>query len=98
MADRDFLVRLQRQLTDEGKLIEAGWIGFRLVVVAKDAGPTQLAEMKLAFFAGCQHLFAAIMSNMEDDAEPTETDMRRMSMIHEELEGFRKTFEASLKK
>lgn len=98
MADRDHLLRLQRQLADDGNLIEAGWVGFRLVAVPKDAGPVQLSEMKLAFFAGCNHLFSAIMSNLEEGAEPTEADLRRLSLIHEELDGWFHAFEASLKK
>lgn len=29
MADRAYLERLSRELTDKGKLIEAGWVGLR---------------------------------------------------------------------
>lgn len=88
MADRDFLRRLERQLVDNGKLIEAGWISLRLLTVPEDAGKVQLEEMRNAFFAGAQHLFGSIMSIMEEDREPTETDLRRMSLISDELDEY----------
>jgi hypothetical protein len=97
VADRDFLLRLQKQLADEGKLIEAGWVGFRLLVVAKDASATQLSEMKLAFFAGCEHLFTAMMGVLEEGEEPTDADLKRMDLIHTELAIFRKTLETRVK-
>lgn len=92
MADRDHLMRLQKQLADDGKLIEAGWIGLRLVAVPPDAGPTQLTEMKMAFFAGCAHLFTAMMGVMDEGQEPTDADMNRMALIHAELEAFEQQF------
>jgi hypothetical protein len=92
MADREFLQRLERDLTDQGKLIEAGWIGLRLAAISPDAGKVQLEECRTAFFAGAQHLFSSIMSIMEEDKEPTETDLRRMGLISDELTGFYKDF------
>jgi hypothetical protein len=50
------LVDLSKKLTDEGKVIEAGWIGLRLAAVGRRASPEQLAEMRMAFMAGGTHL------------------------------------------
>jgi hypothetical protein len=83
---------LSKQLVDAGKIIEAGWIGLRVLAVSKNASLTQINEMRNAFFAGAQHLFASIMAVMDSDREPTESDLRRMSLIHDELEDFRKSF------
>ncbi len=88
--DREYLTRLTRELTDSGKLIEAGWVGFRLAVVPEDASKTQLEETRKAFFAGAQHLFASIMNILDDDREPTPADLRRMELISNELEVFAK--------
>lgn len=88
MADRAYLERLSRDLTDKGKLIEAGWIGLRIACDLEDAPKVQLQEMRNAFFAGAQHLFSSIMTILEPDAEPTEKDMERMDLIDKELRAF----------
>ena len=79
---------LKRRLADEGKLIEAGWVGLRLAAIPLDAPAIQLEEMHNAFMAGAQHLFASIMNVLDPDAEPTEADMRRMDLIDRELRAF----------
>jgi len=81
---------LAKVATDKGKLIEIGWISALLYVVPKDASETQVNEMHKAFFLGAQHLFTSIMSILDPGAEPTEKDLRRMDLIHNELEVFRK--------
>lgn len=80
---------ITRKLTDEGKLIEIGWQGMRLLVITPSASPVQIDEMRKAFFMGAQHLFASIMGILEPGAEPTEKDLDRMTLIHNELEAFR---------
>ena len=88
MADRAFLERLSRELTDQGKLIEAGWVSLRLAAIPLDASAIQLQEMRMAFFAGSQHLFGSIMSILDPGEEPTEKDMERMDLIQRELQIF----------
>ncbi len=90
--DREYLRRLERELVDKGKLIEAGWMGLRLSAIPEDAGKTQLDEMRNAFFAGAQHLFGSIMNILDDDRDPTVSDLRRMELISIELEGFIRDF------
>jgi hypothetical protein len=82
------IVALSRQLTDDGKLIAAGWLSFRHLVVHPDAPLDQLHEMRIAFFAGAQHLFASINSILDEDAEPTDADLQRMQAISDELDAF----------
>lgn len=96
MSDPEYLKRLSVELTDKGKLIEAGWIGLRLALNLEDAPKEQLEEMKKAFFAGAQHLFSSIMTILDEDKEPTEADMRRMSQISDELETFGKQLKEEL--
>jgi len=86
---RKVLDEISRKLTDDGKLIEVGWQAMRLLAIPSDASPTQVDEMRKAFFMGAQHLFASIMGILEEGAEPTEKDMDRMMLIHNELEAFR---------
>ncbi len=84
---------LAEGLADAGEIIEGGFAGFRMMVIPKGAPAIQVHEMRLAFFAGAQHLFASIMAVMDSDREPTPRDLHRMTMVHEELEAFRKDFE-----
>ena len=81
---------ISKRQTDEGRLIEVGWAAMRLCVLPPDASPTQISEMRKAFFCGAQHLYASIMGILEPGAEPTDKDLDRMSLIHHELEAFRK--------
>jgi len=75
-------------LVDEGRLIEAGWVALRVQSIPDDASPVQLDEMRNAFFAGAQHLFASINSVLEPGEEPTEKDLHRMESIANELDRF----------
>jgi hypothetical protein len=77
-----------KQLIDEGRLIEAGWRGLRVMAIKPDAPEVQLVEMRAAFFAGAQHLFGSMMGAMGPEAEPTEKDMERLDMIGKELSQF----------
>jgi hypothetical protein len=79
---------LCRELTNKGKLIEAGWLSFKAIVVPANAPAVQINEMRKAFFIGAQHLFASIISIMESGTEPTEKDLNRMSQISQELDDF----------
>ena len=81
--------KLTKDLTDKGLLIEAGFVALRHMAIVKDATDEQVDEMRSAFFAGAQHLFASIMSILDPgDEEPTENDLRRMSLISDELDRF----------
>ena len=97
MGERGYidLEALFRDLTDKGKLIEAGWIGLRGAAIPADAPQLQLDEMRSAFFAGAQHLFSSIMTILDPGEEPTYRDLQRMSLISAELDEFIKRFSAS---
>jgi hypothetical protein len=82
------LEKLARGLTDRGLLIEAGFVGLRLAAMDKDASEIQVREMRMAFFAGAQHLFGSIMGILDPGEEPTEKDLKRMDLISNELTAF----------
>lgn len=88
---------LIKRLTDEGRIIEAGWIGLRYSVLPMDCSEVQLREMKKAFFSGAAHLLASIGSFMDDGTEPTENDLRRMEMVEVELMGFQDSLKREAK-
>jgi len=84
---------LVKHLSDEGRLIEAGWVSLRRVAIPPDVSDLQVNEMRMAFMAGAQHLFASIMSVLDPGEEPTDADLRRLDLIHRELENFREEME-----
>lgn len=85
---------LCRDLTDRGRLIEAGWVSLKLTTIPADAPQIQLDEMRNAFFAGAQHLFGSIMGILDPGAEPTENDLKRLDLIDKELREFISQFMA----
>lgn len=88
--DFDDLVNgVANKMADDGKLIEAGWMALRLAAIPKDAPRVQVDEMRLAFMAGAQHLFASIMGILDPGDEPTEADLRKMDLIAAELDKVR---------
>lgn len=93
MADKQFLQQLSKKLADQGNLIEAGWVGFRIAAMPQGASQAQITDTRYAFMAGAAHLFSSIMTVLDPEAEITEDDMRRMDLIHQELEAFGKELE-----
>lgn len=77
-----------KQWADQGQLLEGGWQAY-VVTTLFDAHPTQLSEMRKAYFLGAQHVFASLMQVLDTDRKPTEQDLKVVTLIHEELEGFR---------
>jgi hypothetical protein len=87
-AQRNFVDVLTKDLIDKGMLIEAGWVALKMAAIPHDAPPLQIECMREAFFAGAQHLYASMMMALDPGKEPTDDDLRRMAMIHSELEEF----------
>ena len=80
--------RMTKEMVGQGRLIEGGWIALQMFALPADAPAIQVQEMRMAFFAGAQHLSASIMSVMEQGDEPTADDLRRMELIQTELDLF----------
>lgn len=89
---RDRANQLSAKLVDQGLLIEAGWVALQMTALAPDAPEIQRREMRMAYFAGAQHLFGSIMGILDPGQEPTERDMKRMSLINDELNKFIEEF------
>jgi hypothetical protein len=93
MADQDKRVRelhdkIVKKLTDEGHLLEAGFVLFAAMAIPDDAPESQTDDMRLAFMAGAQHLFGSMMGMLDPGAEPSDAELRRMDAIHEELKRY----------
>jgi hypothetical protein len=89
---QDNITKLTKLLTDQGKIIEAGWASYRHLVIPPTASATQIEETRRGFYAGAVHLFSSIMSILEPGTEPTESDLKRMDHIRAELEEYAQSF------
>jgi hypothetical protein len=86
--------RLTKMAADEGRLIELGWLSFRLAVLPPECSDIQVKECRRAFMAGAQHLFGSIMTILEPGTEATDRDVATLTMINEELALFVKEVKA----
>lgn len=94
MADRQFLEQLSKALADKGKVIEAGFVAFRLQCIPPSAGGDQVNDMRIAFMAGAQHLFGSILSFLDPGEDITDADLSRMDQVNAELATFAAELEA----
>ena len=67
------------------RLVVEGWNSYRREVLPQECGPVQLEETRRAFYAGAAHLFYALQSVLDADAEPTDADLAQMQAIEVEL-------------
>ena len=77
---------ISQDLADQGKVVEAGWLAMRLTMIPKTASQSQLDAMRNAFYAGAQHVFASLMTLLDEGQEPTKADLLRVTSIVEELD------------
>ncbi|WP_046869338.1 hypothetical protein [Microvirga massiliensis] len=85
--------KLQRDLADKGRVIEAGWVALRALAIPQEASEQQVQDMRAAYMSGAQHLFASIMGILDPGEEPTDADLRRMDLIDKELRDFAREWE-----
>lgn len=89
---KEMIKLLQKELVDQGKIIEAGFASLKAMSIDPAASEVQLREMRMSFFAGAAHLFGSIMGSLDDGDEATDDDMRRMGLIEAELKAFLEEF------
>jgi predicted component of type VI protein secretion system len=91
-AIRDAHDKVMKAAGNRGTVLGTGFAAYAIVVLAGEAASdddiAKVNEHRIAYYAGAQHLFAALMTIMDADREPTEGDMARMSLINDELERF----------
>lgn len=75
-------------LADDGRLVNAGWSTYMSTVYPQGVGENQRQGIRMAFFAGAQHVFGSIMTMFDPGDEPTDRDLRRITLIDHELRAF----------
>ena len=90
-VSRKLIDRITTEWADKGKIIEGGWVAYVATSGLASAPEIQRNEMRKSYFIGAQHLFASIMTILEPGNEATDMDLRRITLIHNELEAFRRS-------
>jgi len=87
----DIADRIAKEWADKGRLIEGGWMAYAATL---GRGKSIDADTRKVFFLGAEHLYSCIMGRdavMDAGADVTPNDMRRMALIQEELDRFRRS-------
>jgi hypothetical protein len=96
-SKHDIATALTKKLAEEGKLIEGGFAAMQIIML--DGAPREkIDEMRIAYMAGAEHLFSSMIAIMDPGEEPTEADLKRMDLIHAELQGWRDVLAARVGK
>jgi hypothetical protein len=64
------------------------WLEYREKVIPREASRTQLLECRRAFYAGAHALLTELQIMLDPGGEPTEDDVRKVSLIEAELKRF----------
>jgi len=81
---------LTKKLVDDGKLIEMGFNTLRNLMIPMDAPEGQVSDLRLAYMAGAQHLWASVMLMLDPGVEETPEDIKRMDSIQAEFDVWEK--------
>lgn len=92
MSRKDRAIRsavdgVTRAAADGGSLIELGWAAHCAVFpISVQCQPMMMQQLKTAYYAGAQHLYASIMgAALDPGRDETDGDLRRMAEIDAEL-------------
>jgi len=69
------------------KYIENGWSNYRRMFL-KDAPEEKVNELRQAYFSGAAVLFTTLMAFLDPGLEETESDMKKMADLQEEIDRF----------
>lgn len=79
------VVEKARHFASEGRLVEAGWMAFRNLMMPEDATDDELAAARTTFISGAKYLFTAV-NQMLDDGPTTKSDEALMRMVALEMD------------
>lgn len=92
----DFAQQLVEEAAKQGKLILAGWLALKLQAARGGATKQQLENLRMAYYAGAEHLFSSLMNIMDPNEEITNADMEKMGLISNELQAWREEVQKEL--
>ncbi len=83
-------VELTDDLANKGMLIEGGFAAYIKVNGLIDAPIADLARLQDVYMHGAEHLWSSIMAILDPGSEETPADIRRMDLIQQEIDKWRK--------
>lgn len=95
-ALRKTVDQVVRKLADDGRLIEGGFAAFRHITMPADAPPEAIESARTVFMAGAQHLWGCMFGMVDESDDASPDDMRRMTLVNNELETWYAQFEKQL--
>jgi len=78
----------EQEWADEGRLLENN---FEQMIKALRIPSNLVDPARFFYMAGAQVLFTSIVNILDPGSEPTEADLKRMDLIHNELVNWFKT-------
>jgi hypothetical protein len=82
--------QVTQQMADKGTAVEDGYKAFRNHFLPPELDNDAVELYRKIWFLSADFTYDLINGLMTDDREPTEDDLRRMTMIYNELVAFRK--------
>lgn len=77
-----------KEAEDRGRHLEAGFRDLMARVYPRGVGEGQYQDLRKFFFAGGAFLFAKLLNQMDEDREPTPSDLALMARIQKEINEF----------
>jgi len=93
----DIVQALNRQLADDGQIIEGGWAALRKCFIPDNASASQVRAMRFAYLAGCQHVWASVFAALDAEERIGERDIERMVRLDAEMEQVSRELERIVK-
>ncbi len=81
---------LYRYLANKGMLIEGGFAAYIKINGLIDAPLAELVRLQDVYMHGAEHLWTSVMGTLDEGSEETPADLRRMGLIQQELDRWRK--------
>ncbi len=76
--------------------LRRAWESYRERVLHADAGPVQVRETEMAFYAGAHAMFTTVVGDLSAGPDPTPEDESLMKSLWDELREFRARYGATL--
>jgi hypothetical protein len=83
LLDDVTLERITKQMMDEGRVLEAGWTGFRVLCLPADIQRKQEDTLRRIYFIGAKCLMTALEASLQSDDS---LRPQRMAQLRAELD------------
>jgi hypothetical protein len=86
-------IDLTHSLADSGLLVEGGFAAYTMIHKIDPSDP-RMPSLRDAYMAGAEHLWSSVMMILDPGEEPTQKNLDKMTLIHNEIDRWRKMKES----